>query len=209
MVIRVGLVGLGREIPKAGVIGPGTWGVLAHLPSLQHLPGYHLVAVANSSIESARTAITNHKLPSEIKAYGSVSDLVKDPEVDLVVVSVRVGKHYEIAKPALLAKKNVYVEWPLAVTTSQAEELAGLARVNNLRTIVGVQARSDPLLAKVRELVSTGKIGNVVSSTVLGAFSSLPKGVGWPESAAYFLDIKSGGTAFHITFGHCEIINLS
>ncbi len=78
----------------------------AHLPSLLASPHYEIVALCNSTVKSAEESIEYHKLGSNVKAYGSPEDIAKDPKVELVVVSVNITKHYEIAKPALLAGKN-------------------------------------------------------------------------------------------------------
>ena len=198
--IRVGLIGLSTS----GSPGkPGAWGILAHLPSLVNSPHYKLVALANSSVESAKASIAAHELGPEVKAYGSAEDLSKDRDVDLVVVSVNVGKHYDLTKPALLAKKDVFVEWPLGATTSEAEDLTTLAHQSGVKTVVGTQARADPLVSKVKELAESGRIGKVISSTVVGQFGGL-RSDQWPQSAEYYLDIKSGGNPLTIYFGHCK-----
>jgi predicted dehydrogenase len=198
--IRVGLIGLSSE--PAG-LGQGKWGVSAHLASLHPSPHYEVVAVCNSSVESARRSIEFHKLPASVKAYGSAEDLANDPDVDLVDVSVEVGKHLLAAKPALLAKKQVFVEWPLGASTSEAEEMLQLAKEANLRTAVGTQFRADPWLAKAKQLVESGAIGRVTSSDVQIS-SPLGPITTWTAEAEYYLDFKSGGNEFHIFFAHCK-----
>lgn len=97
---------------------PGAWGVLAHLPSLLASPHFEIVSICNSTVESAQASIKFHKLSTSIKTYGNPVDIANDPDVDLILCSVAVAKHYEILKPALLAGKDVFVEWPLAVSLS-------------------------------------------------------------------------------------------
>lgn len=201
-VIRVGLVGLTSIKPDG--LGPHAWAVFALLPVFLHSPDYELVALCNSSLESARRAIEAHGLPSSVKAYGNPEDLAKDPDVDLIVISVRVGKHFEIAKPALLEGKKVFVEWPLGASTEEAETLTALAREKNIKTIVGVQARADPLLLKVREIIQSGKLGRITSAHALGSTSSLPSHF-WFNGMDYYQDIKSGGNLYHINFAHCML----
>ncbi|CAG9978544.1 unnamed protein product [Clonostachys byssicola] len=198
-VTRVGLVGLISKKPEG--LGPHAWAAFALLPVFLHSPDYELVALCNSSLESARRAIEAYELPSSVKAYGNPEDLAKDPDVDLVVISVGVGKHFQIAKPALLEGKKVFVEWPLGASTEEAEILTTLAREKNIKTIVGVQARADPLILKVREIVQSGKLGKITSSNVLGSTSGLPSHF-WFNGMDYYLDIKSGGNLYHIYFGH-------
>lgn len=60
--IRVGIIGLSR---------PGGWATIAHLPYLQQTSKYQIVAIANSSVESAQRAIENYGLSKDTKAYGS------------------------------------------------------------------------------------------------------------------------------------------
>ncbi|KAL7953224.1 hypothetical protein V8C34DRAFT_318359 [Trichoderma compactum] len=196
--IRVGVVGLSPE--PAGV-GQGKWGVSAHLASLRPSPHYEIVAICNSSVESARRSIEYHKLPSSVKAYGSVEDLANDPDVDLIDVSIVVSRHLLAAKPALLAKKQVFVEWPLGTSTSQAKEMLQLAKESNLKTILGTQFCADPWLAKAKELIESGAIGRVISSDVQ---ISPPNGPihTWTAEAEFYLDFESGGDEYHITFAH-------
>lgn len=199
--IRVGILGLSDT---KTFFGPGAWAVFAHVPSLKALPSYEIVAIANSTVESARRSIAANNLPASTKAYGSPEDLAKDPDVDLVVVSVRVGKHFELAKPALLHKKDVYVEWPLGASTAEAEELTKLAKDHGVRTIVGVQARADRLVLKLKDILASGEIGDVVSSSVTASTSSIP-GDRWMEGLEYYLDFSSGGNEYHIFFAHCKL----
>jgi predicted dehydrogenase len=107
--IRVGFIGL-KPSTDGSLLG--SWGVRGHLRSIQGLAGlYEIVAVANSTIESSRKSIEVHKLPTTTNAYGNAEDLAADPNVELVVISVEVRKHYELVMPALKHKKDVFVEW--------------------------------------------------------------------------------------------------
>ena len=139
-----------------------------------------------------------------MKAYGDATALASDPDVDLVVVAVNIAKHYELAKPALEAGKDVFVEWPLGKTTAEAQELRDLARAKGVRTIVGAQARASPLLEKIKELVDGGEIGNVISTTVVGTFAPIAHDL-WIQGAEYVLDRDSGGNTLSINpLGHCK-----
>lgn len=191
--IRVGIVGLSAK--------PATWGMLAHLPRLVSSPNYTIVALCNSSIPAAEAAIKAYKLPSTTKAYDTYEALANDPDVDLYIVSTRADTHYEVALPALKAGKDVYCEWPLAATTEQAEEMCTLAKVKGCRTVVGLQGRVSPTVLKVKEMVDSGKIGDVHSVNYQGWINV------WQNNAAgaryhYFMDRKVGGNLLTIYGGH-------
>jgi predicted dehydrogenase len=181
---------------------PGVWAVNAHLPYLLASPKYQVVAVSNSSKESASASIKANNLGDDVKAYGSAQEIANDPNVDLVVVSVRIAHHYDLAKPALEAGKEVFVEWPLGATTAQAVELAELAKSKGVKTMVGLQARASPLVIKLKEIIESGKIGNVLSSTVNANFMQTYGK--WPGGAEYYLDKDSGANQFVVFFGHCK-----
>jgi oxidoreductase domain protein len=85
----------------------GMSGRVFHAPFVAQHPQYHLYAI----VERHRS--DSHALYPGAKLYRSVNEMLQDPAVDLVVVNTPVQTHYEYAKEALLANKNVLVEKPL------------------------------------------------------------------------------------------------
>ncbi|KAI9819603.1 MAG: transcription regulator gal80 [Pycnora praestabilis] len=191
--IRVGFIGLSTNSSSG-------WGANGHFPCLSASPHYEITALCNSSLDAAKSAIREYKLPSTTKAYDNPSSLAADPNVDLVVCSVRVDRHYDLIKPAVLAGKDCFVEWPLGANLKQAEELETLAKEKGIKTVVGLQGRRSPIGAVVQKLIEEGKIGKVLSSTVLAYGTNL--GGRESESLRYFLDKNVGGNMVTITFAH-------
>ncbi|KAM6482097.1 NAD(P)-binding protein [Trichoderma sp. SZMC 28011] len=197
--IRVGFIGLAAG--DGNGLGPGSWGVSALLPTFVLSPHYEIVALCNSSVEAAEKSIKYHKLAPSIEAYGNPEDIANDPDVDLVVVSVHVSKHYELCIPALRAKKQVFCEWPLGINAAQAEEMVKLAERENVKTAVGLQLRADPIIRKVKQLIETGVIGRVTSTIALGCFNYAPID-SWMAEADFYLNYDSGANEYHIAFAH-------
>ncbi|KAF2024167.1 NAD-P-binding protein [Setomelanomma holmii] len=198
--IRVGIIGLSSvtdNIP--GSPGDG-WAASAHLPYLLKSPHYNITALCNSSVKSAEAAIQRHNLPPSTKAYGSPEDVANDPNVDLVVCSVRVDRHYALTMPSLEAGKAVFVEWPLGSNLQQAEEMLAAAKKRGSKTIVGLQSRPSPFIQKVKELVQTNAVGEILSSSVT-YISGMPGDVS-PLSIEYVARKEVGGNFFTIHFGH-------
>ncbi|KAL9085804.1 MAG: hypothetical protein Q9165_007436 [Trypethelium subeluteriae] len=198
--IRLALIGLSASAKTS-------WAVEGHLPYLLSPTGrskYQIVALLNSSVDAAKSAVVTFELPASTKAYGSPQDLANDPDIDLVVNNTRTDVHYETIKPSIEAGKHAYVEWPLAHSVPAATELRDLAARKNVRTIVGVQARVSPVILKVSEVLGdgeNGKIGKVLSSDAR-AFGSLLRRDRFSETLAYFADRKVGGHPVSIHFGH-------
>ena len=188
--IRVGIVG--------ATVTPGGsgWGANAHVPALHALPGYTLKAVCTAHAATAKASA--EKYGAEL-AFHSMDDMVKHPDIDLVVVCVRVPGHYDLVMKALRAGKPTFCEWPLGANLREADEMAGLAREKSLRTIVGLQARSDATVMYAHELIKEGYIGEVlaVHLSVLAA-AQLERGTGrvWQGQR------KAGANTLTIAGGH-------
>lgn len=192
--IRVGFIGLSAS----------SWAGRAHIYYLLASPKFEIVALANSTVESAKSAIKAHSLSPSTKAYGTGEELAADPDVDLVVCSVNVALHYPLIKPALEQGKMAFVEWPLGRNLQEAQELADLARKSGVKTMVGLQGRKSILIAKIKQLVDDGRIGRVLSSTVVATLENFGTGTEVPLGMRYFLDKSQGGNNVTIYFGHCE-----
>ncbi|MCZ4342855.1 Gfo/Idh/MocA family oxidoreductase [Sphingomonadaceae bacterium G21617-S1] len=188
---------------KVGLIGanPGRgWALSSHLPALlsplcrDHL---QLVAVATSREETARKAAEKFNVA---KSFAGYEGLVSDPEIDLVIVSVKLPAHYEIVRAAIDAGKHVYCEWPLGISVDEARALADRAASSGVHTMIGLQGRQSPVLRHAAALIDSGRIGAVLSVSVVAS------GFGWgaaiEEGNAYLFDKRNGATMDVITGGH-------
>jgi predicted dehydrogenase len=188
--IRVGIVG--ATVTQGG----SGWGANAHVPALKALPHYELRAVCTAHEDTARASAAVFGVE---RAFHRVSEMAAHPDVDLVVVCVRVPGHRDLVMAGLQAGKAVLCEWPLGRTLAEAEEMAGLARQRSLRTIVGLQARSDPAILYARDLVREGYIGEVLTANLnTAAQAVLQRGPGriWQGVRA------NGANALTIAGGH-------
>lgn len=191
--IRVGFIGLNAS---------ESWAVNAHLPYLKQTSKYSIVALLNSSEDSAKAAITSHGLGPDVKAYGSADAFGVDAEIDLVVCSVRVDRHHPILMPILerTNAKAVHCEWPLGRNLAEAEELLALASSRGIRTIVGLQGRVAPSCHAVKTLIEEDKIGKALSVTITA--SGYNFGVADVQTLAYTSDITIGGNLITIHASH-------
>ncbi|TME02566.1 MAG: Gfo/Idh/MocA family oxidoreductase [Chloroflexi bacterium] len=190
-------------IPKStlgvGIIGVSPargWATTAHIPALRALPNYRIAALSARSAESARAA-------GQVFGVGAVfsdhEQLVTQPDVDVVAVTVKVPHHRELVSAALAAGKTVYCEWPLGRDLEDARAMAALAAKQGVRTVVGLQARQAPAIEFVQQLLRDGYVGEVLSTTMVGL--SIPGDVvGQPN--AYMLDKTNGANLLTVPFGH-------
>jgi predicted dehydrogenase len=189
--IKVGLVGAN---PDRG------WALSSHLPALQspacrdHL---ELVAVATSREETARKAAHKYGVAN---AYAGYEGLISDPEVELVIVSVKLPAHKAIVRAAIDAGKHVYCEWPLGINAEEATDLAAREAASGVHSMIGLQARQSPLLNHAAALIANGHIGEVLSVSVVA--SAFGWGGAIEPGNAYLFDACNGATMDVITGGH-------
>ncbi len=186
--VGVGIVGLSAE---------RGWAAQAHVPALCAVPGFELRACSASSLESAKAAAAAHGVPA---ACADQVELAEHPDVDLVVIAVKVPEHRRLVSAAIAAGKSVLCEWPLGNGTAEAEDLTQRAAVAGVAAHVGLQARSAPALRAVRDAIRSGAIGEVLSTTLIGTGGMWGATVDGPN--AYLLDRANGATLLSIPFGH-------
>jgi predicted dehydrogenase len=185
--IRLGLIGASVS---------GTWSSRSHLPAVRASADVELTAVCTTKAESAEAA---RQAYGARLAFDDYRKMIASPEIDAVAVVVRVPSHYEPAKAAVEAGKHVYCEWPLGRTTAEAVELAALAEARGIVTAIGLQARVNPALMHLKELVEDRYIGEMMAVHV----SMIRDGVlTRPSHRTWQRDVEHGANTLTIANGH-------
>src|SRR5215471_20324805 len=185
--IRLGLIGASVR---------GTWSSRSLLPAVRASADIELTAVCTTRADSAEAA---RQAWGARLAFDDWHKMVGSPEIDAIAVVVRVPSHYAPTKAALEAGKHVYCEWPLGRTTAGAVELAALAKSKGLVTAVGLQARVNPALMHMKELVGAGFVGEVMAVHV----GLLRDGVlSRPSHRTWQRDVELGANTLTIANGH-------
>ncbi len=182
-----------------GIIGVSPirgWASTAHIPALRALPNYEIRALSAHDAESARAIGAAFGVSA---VFSDHEQLVLQPDIDVVVVTVKVPHHRELVSAALAAGKAVYCEWPLGRDLEDARAMATLAAKQGVRTVAGLQARQAPAIEFVQQLL------RVLSTTLVGL--SIPGDVvGQPN--AYMLDKTNGANLLTVPVGHSlDILN--
>ena len=185
--IRLGLIGASVS---------GTWSSRSHLPAVRASAEVELTAVCTTRADSAEAA---RQAYGARLAFDDYRKMVASPEIDAVAVVVRVPSHYGPTQAALEAGKHVYCEWPLGKTTDEAVELVALAKAKGIVTAIGLQARANPALIHMRDLVAAGYIGEMMAVTV----TLMREGVlTRPSHRTWQRDVTLGANTLTIPTGH-------
>ena len=186
--IKVGIVGVH---PEKG------WAAIAHVPALKLLSEYEITAISHHDLEIAKAAAERFGVPSAVDATEA---LVNHPNVDLIVIAVKVPRHRELVTQAIQAGRSVLCEWPLGIDLKEAIGITKLATVKGVHAAIGLQTRSAPAINFVRDMIRDGYVGSVRSTTLVAS------GIAWGdemnETFKYTLDPSTGAGMLRVTFGH-------
>jgi len=147
----------GSSTLGVGVIGYGYWGPNL-VRNFAETADTRVVAV--SDLRSERLEQVNARFPA-VTTSTDHRDLLRHPEVDVIVVATPVGSHFELARQALKAGKHVLVEKPLASTVEECERLVELAQRNNLTLMVDHTFVYTGAVQRIKQLVDGGQLGRL------------------------------------------------
>ena len=148
---------------EVAVIGTGWCGGIRAETLASHalVKGLHLAETNPSRLEEiqkktkARTATADYK------------ELLKKTDIEAVYISATPETtHYPIARDCLAAGKHVFLEKPIALELSEADELIQISKDKNLKFTIGYSQRFNPKFAYVRQCIRDGTIGKPVSALV-------------------------------------------
>jgi len=140
-----------------GVIGYGYWGPNI-VRNFAELPDARVAWVTD--LQAERLAQVRARYPS-INAGTDYNDIIRDPSVDAVVIATPVRPHFDLGMAALRAGKHVWMEKPLAATSSEAARLLDEADRRGLALLVDHTFVFTPAVQKMRELTRGGELGDI------------------------------------------------
>ena len=141
--MRVGIIGTGWIAEKAAI-------------TLNGLKVCEAYAVGSRSQDTADAFAKKWNIP---RAYGSYSELIADPEVDLVYIGTPHSHHFDVTREALLAGKPCLVEKAFMANARQTEEIINLAKERKVFLAEAIWTRYQPAVKMIRDQISSGRIG--------------------------------------------------
>ncbi|UCD72004.1 MAG: Gfo/Idh/MocA family oxidoreductase [Syntrophobacterales bacterium] len=137
------------------VIGCGYWGknLARNFWELKAL--YTLYDIDEKKLREMKS------LYPSVKTANNLPGILSDESIDGIVVATPAQSHYEIAREALIAEKDVFVEKPLALKVNEGKELVSLAAEAGKILMVGHLLEYHPGITKLKEMVSAGELGKI------------------------------------------------
>lgn len=146
---------------KWGVIGCGGIADRRTLPGMMLCDNAELVAVMDANKAAAERCREKY---SAKYAFDNIEELLAIDEIEAVYIASPVFCHKEQAMKAADAKKHILIEKPVGLTSKEAEKIAAYCESKGVKLGVGFMMRFHAYHQKMREIVQSGKIGEIVSA---------------------------------------------
>ncbi len=140
-----------------GIIGCGDVTELKSGPAFNKVPDSSLVAVMRRDADKAADYARRHQVP---RWYDDAQQLIHDPEINAIYIATPPDSHEAYALAAIDAGKQVYIEKPMAVNTTAAQNIAMAAAKKNIKASVAHYRREQPLFKKIKALLDAKSIGD-------------------------------------------------
>lgn len=138
---------------RTGLLGYGTAGSVFHAPLIAAEPRLTLTAIASSRADEVRARYTGAQI------HDTPTQLIDDPDIDLIVVATPDTTHASLARAALRAGKHVVIDKPMATTLDDATMLVSLAREFGRQLTVFHNRRWDGDFQTARQIVQSEQLG--------------------------------------------------
>jgi predicted dehydrogenase len=181
---------LSKKEVGVGIVGLGFVGEKAHLSAFRSIPGAKLVAVADVDVARANKAAEKAKLKS---AYSNHKDLIADPNIDAVVVSVPTFLHPQIAIDAMKAGKHVLCEMPIGPTMAETKQVVEESKRAGVIFMPSLNFRFTPNYVKAKSLIDKGLLGKPAAVFYREFIPASVLAEQWPANSWAWDDKKTGG----------------
>ena len=146
---------------RLGIIGLGYIGQI-HLRHSLKLANARVTAVSDLS----KKALARAKEMGITKAYTDYELLLRDPDVDAVIIALPTHLHRQCAEQAAEARKHIFLEKPIARNVEEAKMIISSAQKNSVKLMMGYPMRFSSELLALKEKIDNGTLGDVEIANV-------------------------------------------
>ena len=141
---------------SVGMVGTSWWADAMHLPALDSHPNAQTIAICGRNRENAQKMADKWNIPN---VYTDYNDMIDSGDLDAIVISTPNDTHYPITMIALENNIHVLCEKPIAMTYTQAKEMATLADEKGVKHLVPFTYSFMPTARYLKELIDDGYLG--------------------------------------------------
>ncbi|KCZ71730.1 putative dehydrogenase [Candidatus Methanoperedens nitroreducens] len=184
---------------KLAIIGCGAVAEVFHIPTLQRMPEFEIVALVDANEERAKELKNKYSLNCE-----TFSDYKKvlSKDIDAVFILTPPKFHSQIAIECAEAGKHIFCEKPMETSLEKAKDMVEASEKAGVKLMVGLNFRFIPQFKKVHELIEKGFLGHLIgASSTFFTNASV-----WPSKSKFQYSREGGGALFEMGCHHMDLI---
>lgn len=146
-----------NTIINLAIAGVGYWGpnLVRNFIALKSVNLKVICDVREERLEAIK------KVYPSVNTTTEVQEIISNPEIDGIVLALPAGVHYLYGKEALQSNKHVFVEKPMAMSVSEAEEMIGLSDERGKVLMVGHTFEYNPAVRAIKEYIDSSELGEI------------------------------------------------
>lgn len=172
------------------VIGAGNVCEVKSVPGMYKTENSEVKTVMRRNAEKAEDFAKRHGIP---QFTTNIDDILNDPDIDIVYISTPPSSHCELTLKVAAAGKAVYVEKPMANSIEECNLMIGACKKANVPLLVAYYRRRLEGFLKVKEIVESGKIGDIRFVNIEMYKSPVPADFDLENNWRVFPEIAGGG----------------
>ena len=185
---------------RVGIVGLGRWAKVLTKASKQStkidiVSGY-------SRSEEKRSAFEKEM---GVRPVGSLEEMLADPTISGVIITVPNEQHRAIAEKVAAAKKHVYTEKPIAHNLEDGLEIAALEQKYGVTVTVGHSARLMAGIRMIKQRIDAGELGTV--AFIEANFSNERALELTPQTWRWYKDRAPGGPLSQLAIHHFDVVH--
>lgn len=171
---------------NTGVIGIGRIGKIHCRHLCLNIADASVVAVSDIRVKEAEKYAKEFNIP---RVTGDYREIVRDPNIDAVVICSSTDMHSLIIEESAIAGKHIFCEKPLDIDLDKINKVLDVVEKSGVKLQVGFNRRYDPNFKKARELIQSGKIGKINTLKIISRDPRPPSIDYLKKSGGIFLDM--------------------
>ncbi|TCO70037.1 inositol 2-dehydrogenase [Marinisporobacter balticus] len=171
---------------KVGIIGAGRIGKVHSQSIMNHIPEVEIKTISDVYIDVAKEWAKKMDIKEATSDY---KEILNDPEIDAVLICSSTDTHAQISVEAAQAGKHIFCEKPVDLSVEKVEAVLEAVKEAGVKFQVGFNRRFDHNFRKVKEIIDTGKVGDLHIVKITSRDPAPPPAEYVKVSGGMFLDM--------------------
>ncbi|MDM5224238.1 Gfo/Idh/MocA family oxidoreductase [Peribacillus sp. NJ11] len=172
---------------RAAVLGLGRLGYWHAVNVVTRIRNAELAAICDVDMETAKRVATELDVPFFTT---DPEDILKDDTIGVMIIASPTSTHFDLLKKASEAGKSIFVEKPLTIDLSEANEIKRIIENNNTICQVGFMRRFDPAYVAAKNRINAGDIGDPIYFRGISRDPHSPHEAFIQHSGGMFVDVS-------------------